>query len=371
MRILHVLFTKGWGGLERFAMEQARAMAARGHDIIFLARRGTNTAEALRSEKGMKSMELAPLKYIDIRAMLSIRRLASREGVDIAHVHSSADLGLVAPALWRAPGVKLVFSNYMRVPAPKRDIYHRLEYARVDKVLTGSDYMRENSIENLPVPPEKVETLPYGLDMDRFDRERVPKGAVRSLYGIPRNAPLIGVISRLDPLKGQMEMIEAMPMISRRAPDAVLVLTGDETPELAGKYKPKLEAEARRLGAQDKVIFTGPTDDTASILADLDVYVLPSHAETFSLGCLEAMAMGKPVVGARAGGTPSMLEDGALGLLAEPKDPASLAENVVRLLEDETLRERISSAARDKVRKNYDRRAVFGRLEEVYRELSR
>lgn len=342
-------------------------MAERGHRTWFISRRGSKTAEAAQDEDAFIHREWTPLKYIDLRAIIALRRLVKREQIEIVHVHHSADLGLAAPALWRTPGVRLLFSNYMRAPKPKRDLYHRLEYGRVERVLTGSEDMRANAIENLPVEPERVEVLPYGLDMERFDPASTPKGTFRKRFAIADSAPLIGVISRLDPLKGQMEMIEAMPAILEREPGAVLALTGDETPELEGAYRHKLEKRAVELGVSESVIFTGPTDDTASVLVDLDIYVLPSYSETFSLGCLEAMAMKKPVVGSRAGGTPEMLDHGECGLLAEPRDHASLAKKVIQLLDDAALRELLASNAREKVKARYDKRVIINRLDAIYR----
>lgn len=364
MKVLHVLFTKGWGGLEKYAIEQARAMSRKGHEIFFLRRKGSRTAEALRGEFG--DYEFSPVKYIDIRVMFFIRSLIRRNGISVVHVHNSGDLGLVVPALWGMRSVRLIFSSYMQIPAPKKDFYHRFEYGRVDRVLVSSEIMRDNAVANLPVPPEKIEVAPYGLDMGRFDPTHTPKGAIREKYGIGADKIIIGVISRLEPLKGQMEMIEAMPRVIERFPNAVLVLVGDETPELIGKYKHTLEEAVERCGVAGNVIFTGYATDTSVVLADIDLYVLPSHSETFSLGCLEAMAMAKPVIGANAGGTPEMLGYGETGMLAEPKNPSSLADAVIRMLSDPAAMADFAARARAKVETRYDMNVVMNRLHKIY-----
>lgn len=366
MNILHVLFSRGWGGMERYALEQARRMALRGHRITFMPRAGTPVSKAAAGEKEWEKSELDPVKYIDILAMLKIRSVVKKSHINVVHAHHSADLGLIAPALSGIDGARLVFSNYMLVPAPKKDIYHRLEYGRVDALLAGSEYIRRNAVKFLPVAPEKTVTQPYGLDLFRFDPSKVKKGALRERLGIAAATKLIGVISRLDPLKGQMEMIEAAPAILNSHPACVLVLTGDETPELAGKYRHVLESRASGLGLGGKVIFTGGTDDTAAALADLDIYVLPSRGETLSLGCLEAMAMGKAVVGTNAGGTPEMLENGECGLLAEPENPASLAHAVIRLLDEPALAAAVSEKARRKAAATHGMEPVMERLTAIY-----
>jgi len=366
MRVIYVLFSRGWGGLERYTVDQAVAMAAKGHDVYFLRRKGSKTAEALDS-LSFPGEEWNPVDYVDIRAMLAIRSLVGRMRVDILHAHNSIDLGITATALWRAPKTRLVFSNYMNIPKPKHDLYHRLEYGRVARVIVGSETMRINAVENLPIPQERVVTIHYGLDLEKFDPHKTPRGRFRDKFGLDGGRPVIGVIGRLDPLKGQMEMIKAMPLILRRFPSAILALTGDETPELQGAYKSKLVDKTNALKLGDSVIFTGAMENTASVLADLDIYVLASHSESFSLGCLEAMAMRRPVIGTDSGGTPQMLDHGDCGLLAEPKNPASFARRVIKLLSDRELAESIATNARKKVVTSFDRKISMDRLDSIYR----
>ncbi|VAX16110.1 hypothetical protein MNBD_NITROSPINAE01-1370 [hydrothermal vent metagenome] len=366
MNVLYVLFSKGFGGLERYAIAHAQDMVAKGHRIYFLRRHASKVADAVRNMTEFSGEEVNPVKYIDLLTMLDIRSYIKKNKVDIVHVNQSADLGLVAPALWRLGSVRLIFSNYMQVPTPKKDLYHRLEYGRIEKILVASEYMRQNALANLPVTPEQVEILPYGLTLDRFNPDAPKKNEIRKTFNLADDTQLIGVISRLDPLKGQMEMIRAMPSIISKNPKARLALTGDETPELEGQYKHKLITEVKKLGLENYVFFTGQTNDTPGILSELDVYVLPSHSETFALGCLEAMAMKKPVVGTNSGGTKEMLDYGECGLLAEPKSPTALATSVNRLLADKVLRADLASKARAKIENFYDRKVVVKRLNAIY-----
>lgn len=366
---LAVLFSTGFGGMERYAIEQAREMAKRGHKITFLSKKNTPTAEALCAEDGFEKIELSPVKYIDVGAMLKIRSLIRQKEATLVHAHHSADLGLIAPALWGLQDVRLLFSNYMRVPSPKKDLYHRMEYARVWKILVASEELKRNAVENLPTASGDVdvEVLPYGLDLSRFDPAKGQAGWLRAKFNLREDRPVIGVISRLDPLKGQMEMIRAMPRILEKLPGAVLLLVGGETPELEGKYLGALKAETSTMRVEDSVIFAGETNDTAPYLAGFTVYVLPSKNETFSLGCLEAMAMGKAIVGTDAGGTPEMLGYGEYGLLAKPDNPESLAEKTMTLLGDEMLRGQLGGKARSTAMSRYDKKAVMERLSAIYR----
>jgi len=367
MRVLHLLLTSGWGGLERYGVRQARLSAASGVEQIFFCREGTPLAKELAHETGIVVEPVSPKKYIDAPFMMALRNRVKRERVDLLHVHSSGDLGLAAPALLGSK-TALLFSSYMRIPAPKKDFYHRAEYGRVNCIVTASHLLAENARKNLPVAPERVRALPYGLDLTRFDPHR-EKGAFRRGWNIPLDAPLIGVISRLEPLKGQMEMIEALPEILLKQPRTVLALVGDETPELVGQVLPSLKRAVIERGLEESVIFTGYADDTTLPLADFDIYLLPSHDETYSLGCLEAMAMGKAIVGADSGGTPEMLGDGEYGRLARNRDPHSFADEVIRLLGDFPLRSRLGKRAREYVVANHDERGVTERRHALYEEL--
>jgi len=367
MNILHVMFSPGWGGLERYAIDQAKGMAERGHQIKFICRKNTDSARNL-AHTGIPNLELDPIKYIDLRAMMAIRNTAKEMGASILHLHHSADLGLAFPALIGMPHVRLIFSTYMYIPAPKTDLYHRLEYGRVSRVLTLSDLMTENARQNLPIEPSRAMTMPYGIRMESFDPDTTPRGAIRDQFNIPRDRIIIGLLGRLDPFKGQVEMIQAMPAILEKFPGALLALVGNETPELEGIYQKKLVAEAQRLGMQDHVLFTGVAKNPALFMADMDVYVIPSYHETFGMSAIEAMAMRLPVVASDTGGLPEVLDHGGCGLLAKAKDPASFANAVIRYLTDERLRNTMGRLGREKALALYDRRKSMERLENIYRE---
>lgn len=352
--------------MERYAIGQAVELASRGHEIYFISMTGTPTSEALQKEKSVTSGDFRPIKYVDIPAITSIRSLVKDEKIEIVHVHQSCDLGLVAPALWRMPEVKLIFSSYMQTASDKKDIYHRLEYGRVDRMLVGCEIVKKNALNNLPIEPARLKVLPYGLDLKKFDPKNQKTGLFRKAIGVEPNAPLIGVISRLDPAKGQMEMIDAMPVILDHHPNAYLALVGDETEEQAGEYLPALKERVKVLGLEKQIFFTGFAEYTAEVLADLTIFFLPTHKETFSLSCLEAMAMAKPVAGTNSGGTPETVNYGQCGLLFEPKNSEAIANAAIRLLDDPALGLRLGARARKRVESRYNREVVINRLLSIY-----
>ena len=299
--------------------------------------------------------------------MSTIRRIVKHQNIDIIHAHHSADLGLIVPALMGLSHVRLIFANYMLVPGPKDDWYHRMEYKRVECIISGAESMRQNSAEFLPIDLERIIHIPYGIDLEKFDSKKV-EGVLRNKFSIDVRIPLIGIIGRLDPHKGQDQMIRAMPMILNHYPKAVLALIGDESPEFEGRYKIKLESLAKQMKVSNSVLFTGGTTDTPSHLVDLDVYVLATRRESFSLGCLEAMAMEKAVIGTDSGGTAEMLDHGDCGLLVAPDDPGSMCESVLKLLDNKSLAESLAKRGSEKVRAYFDKEKSMNTISQIYNE---
>jgi glycosyltransferase involved in cell wall biosynthesis len=205
--------------------------------------------------------------------------------------------------------------------------------------------------------------IPNGVDLARF---AVPpaKCSVRDEYGIPADAPLLGVVARLEAEKGHRYLIEAMPAILRGAPDAWLLIVGE------GALEGELRSFARSLAApaRDRIVFTGRRDDVAALTGELDIAILPSLREAQGISILEAMARGLPVVASAVGGIPEVLTNGLDGFLVPPGDPAALASACLRLARSSTLRRSMGDAGRATVAARFSLDAMVRSVEAVYDE---
>ncbi|MDP9250856.1 MAG: glycosyltransferase family 4 protein [Chloroflexota bacterium] len=205
--------------------------------------------------------------------------------------------------------------------------------------------------------------IPNGVDLARFT---LPTGpcSVRSEYGIPAEAPLLGVVARLEPEKGHRYLIEAMPAILREAPETWLAIVGE------GSQEGDLKALAASLPSPvaERVVFTGRREDVAAITGEIDVAVLPSLREAQGISILEAMARGRPVVASAVGGIPEVLTDGLDGLLVPPADPSALAAASIRLASSPALRAAMGSAGRATVAARFSLDAMVQSIEAIYDE---
>ena len=213
----------------------------------------------------------------------------------------------------------------------------------------------------LPMPT--VETLYQGLDRAAIAALGASDG-VRDEFGIPDDAPLVGMVANFKPHKGHAELMRAVVKVRRAIPEVRFMLVG------VGPLEAEVRADAERLGVEDAVIFTGFRDDVPRILGALDPFTLASTYEGLSIALIEAMALGRAVVVTRAGGHAEVVSDRQDGLLVPTEDVPALADGLIAVLEDGELRDRLGIAARRRA-EDFDIRRTVRRTEEVYEELLR
>ena len=180
-------------------------------------------------------------------------------------------------------------------------------------------------------------------------------------------ARVIGTVGRLDPVKNQVSLLQALAALRREQPALAgslrLVIAGD------GPLHGSLEQSAADLGVADAVWFAGARSDTPDILRALDVFVLPSLNEGISNTILEAMASGLPVIAGRTGGNPELVQDGATGALYDVGAPGELERVILAYLTNPALRTAHGEAGRARVVQNFSLTAMVQRYLDLYDEL--
>ncbi len=157
-------------------------------------------------------------------------------------------------------------------------------------------------------------------------------------------------VGRFDLVKGQDVLIKALPAIQGEFPNLKIVFAGN------GALKESCQDLARALHVQDLCVFLGdvPHAEVLNLIKASDLSIIPSRVDNCPLVLLESLACGKPVIASRVGGIPELMDDGVEGFLAPPNEPEALAENIKRLLRDESLRRAFSINARNRFLKDYD-----------------
>jgi glycosyltransferase involved in cell wall biosynthesis len=295
---------------------------------------------------------------------LAVRELAAwlrREEIDLVHAHMyrAEVIGTRAAV---AAGVPVIFATVhsSRVRSPEDVALLAQLTPMMDRLIVPSGAIA-HKVRCEGRDGARFAVIPNGVDLSRFATP-APSSTVRADFGIPADAPLVGVVARLEAEKGHRFLLDAWPSVLAGTPEARLLIVGE------GSEASALRAQAASLGIADSVVFTGRREDISALTAELSVAVLPSLREAQGISILEAMARRVPVVASAVGGIPEVITSGVDGLLVEPADPDALASSVSRLLGDASLRRRIGDAGYRTVAERFSIDAQVRRIESVYDE---
>lgn len=271
----------------------------------------------------------------DIRTMWKLYRLIRTLRPDVVHTHA-AKAGFVGRvAAWLA-GVPVilhtfhghVFKGYFSPARTRFFIFlERLTARMSDAIITLSEGLRRELADDYRIThEERITVLPLGLDLGTFVRTPRKQGAFRTRWNIAPDAPLIGIVGRITPIKNHRLFLEAAALVRMARCDARFAIVGD------GEIRAEIESLVDQLDLRDAVIFTGWQRDIAQIDSDLDVQVISSINEGTPVSIIEALAARCPVVATAVGGVPDLLDQGRLGRLAAEQTPEALSTAILETL---------------------------------------
>jgi L-malate glycosyltransferase len=312
-----------------------------------------------------------------LRAVWQLMRLArrmSQRSVQIVHSYNFYANVFALPAAWIAGTPVIIASIRDRgvYLTPMQQRLQRQACKLADCVLVNAASIRDWLIED-GYDPERIVVIRNGIDADRFVVPRRPQ--LRAELGLPPTAPLVTMMSRLIPMKGLEDFIDAAAFVSWHRPDIRFLIVGEATQSDHGTYsvdnayRQTILDRIARLGLTDRVHLTGYRADIAGILADTTVSVLPSLSEGLSNVLLESMAAGVPVVATRVGGSPEIIDNGTTGLLVPPGDPQGLADAIGAVVDDLDLAKRLGAAGRQTVVDRFSMDRMVHATEQLYLDL--
>ena len=368
-KIAFVTDARAWGGAEIYLSRIMSSLVENGWDVTLLAAERETVEGWLASVEadGVRVLRHDPHREIDRNAVRSLTGLL--RGFPLVHINKTAPRNSlpVIPAARRAGARHIVTTEHI----VRRPVSHyplgevvlttlvRRTNRLVDRIVVVSENSRESYLRNYRPDPRKVVTIHNGIDLTRF-RNTASRGRTRRELGIADGDVVAVVIGRLTAGKGHDTLFDALPRALSGAPELRFLIVGNGP----------LEAELRRrvgsAGLEERTLFTGFRSDVPDLLAAADLFVLPSHGESFPLTVLEAMAAALPVVATDVGGVPEAVVDGRTGLLVPPADAASLADALVRVGTDADLRRSMGEAGRVRAEREFDERRSIGALMDLY-----
>ncbi len=306
----------------------------------------------------------------DPRTLRDLVRIVRQQGIDLLHLHGygATNFGRLAGRLVGVPSIVHEHFADLRMPAYQRAADRALRPLTVWAIAV-SEAVRGFMLRDRAIPAERLEVVYNGAALETFDgfpaRGSPAWRALRERLRLPVARPVIAIVARLTPIKGHTYFLQAAARVVRQVPDVTFLVVGD------GELDATLRAEARHLGLEGQVVFTGYRGDVPALLAASDALAITSIHEGAPLSLLEAMAAGCGIVATHVGGIGEVLEDGVSGLLVHPQDPDAIAGGLLRLIGDPSLRTRLGSAAQSAVAARFDVRTTVRRLEDRYTALLR
>ena len=300
-----------------------------------------------------------------IRQAVRLAWFLRRARVDVVHSHDIyGNMFVALPA--RLAGVRAVLLSrrwWHTFPQPKHRIANRVAYKLAHRVLANSPSVARSLTSSDGVAPHRITIVPNFVDDAAFEAPRHERQPLLAELGIPRNARVIGVVARLDPIKEHETLLHATALLKTRWPTLHVVIVGE------GENRRALELLCAALGLRDRVHFAGYRSNVPNLNHAFDVAVLCSRSEGFPNAIVEAMAAGRPVVASDVGGNADAVVHGETGLLAAAGDAAAFADALDTVLRDPTLARRMGEAGRRRAHAEFNATAALTRLEALYNSL--
>lgn len=366
MKILYSCLSKSWGGMEMFTLTAVKQLLKRNISVELLCAEESR----IHIEANNLGLLVHPIKVSWLSILPNIVRLSSlikRSKYQIIHTQASFDLWLIVPALKiLQSNIPVLLTKQIGSFIVKKDVLHRWIYKRLTYALAISSSIQKNLLDTCPLPENKVLLLHNGIDVHRFNPKIIDRMKVRKEFKIADEELLIGMVARFSPGKGHEEFLYAAKELNKKYSNLRFMVVGEPS-RGENEYADSIKNLASKYQLNN-LIFTGFRSDTPEVLAAMDIFVFPSHAEAFGIALAEAMAMGKPSVCSNAEGILDLAVDGETSLLFENKNADDLVKKISALIESSELRNKFSAAARKRAVENFDLEKLTNKVITIYQK---
>lgn len=363
--IVHAIDTTGPGGAETVFLDIAQQLRLPGYDNLAIIK-GSGWVEDQLKARAIRYKILKPHGFLSIPYYWKLAQLLRRENAALVHAH------LLGSALTYS-----IVSVFLRIPLIAT-LHGRVDINPNERLVGVKQWLMRLGINRLVAvsrdlanfiaarglfPSAAISVIYNGVDQQRYLPATTDR--LRQQLQLPPQTPLIGSLGNIRPAKDYENLIRAVSILKDKS--IHFVIAGHKKKDLMDK----LEALMHELQVADQMHFIGFYDNTPEYLAQLDMFVLSSSSEGFSIATIEAMASKLPVIATRCGGPEEILQHGETGYLVAASAPAELAEAIRHLLANRTEAERIARAGREHMKATFSLTVMLQAYAQHYRALLR
>lgn len=337
MKVLHLIGGGDEGGAKSHVLSLVQQLGNHIHVKLISLRQGPFADDAKKMGIDVEVIHSGNI-FKDIN---SVRRIAYNGGYDILHTHGAKAnmIGVFVKHQVKIPVVSTVHSDYRLdylnslLKMYTFGLINTVALRFIDYYIAVSYNFKEMLIKR-NFPPQRIYTVYNGISFET-PIELIPQEAFAKKYGfsIEQGDVFIGILARLDPVKGHTVFLDAAAKVIEKCPNAKFLIGGP-----GDELKPTLEKRAQKLGISDNVFFLGMVTEPYSFFDLIDINVLASYSESFPYVILEGARLKKATVSSRVGGLEDLFEHGKNGYLYTPGDSNALANHLIELILDEDKR---------------------------------
>lgn len=352
MKVLYSCLSKSWGGMEMITLTFIKKLLERNIKVELLCV-DESRMQIEANNLGLIIHAVKASGYIHPFTTIRIINIINRGNFHLVHTQASKDLWLLVPALkFVKSAIPLFLTKQVGSYIVKKDFLHKFLYNRVTKAFAISTIIKNNLIETTPLTEDKIELLFNAVDTQKFDPSKTDRKKLRKEFNINDDELLLGMIARFSPGKGHEEFIAAAEKLSSKYNNLKFLIVGE-----ASRGEDEYASQIKKM-AEDKklsnIIFTGFRSDTPDVLAAMDIFVFPSHAEAFGIALVEALSMGIPSVCSNKDGVLDIAVDNKTSLLFKNKDANDLTDKIDLLIKDAAKRKLMGELSRKRAKELFD-----------------
>ncbi len=339
-RLLHLLNSSARGGRELYVCDLIVELQKTGVENFVLCRKHS-VIDTTCQKWNIPVIYTSTNTKFSFPEVLRLSSFMEKNKITTLYSHSRNDVFTGSLIKWLS-GIRHIHGIYMGT-GPKKDLIHRFVYGRVDVLITSSEFSKRECENYIPVPQGAVKLIRYGRHINNYIRSEDTRQRIRKEMNTPDEKLVIAAMSRIDKGKGVDIFADSIQYLSPEEKERVefwmmgepTIKTLDENGNAVYEEQAeKLHSKLMQLSRENSDLFKliPFQKDYISYLNGMDVFVLPTHNEMYSLSVIDAMLMGLPVIGTNAGGTTEQIGNDERGLLVTPGSSLSIAEAIRHLL---------------------------------------
>jgi len=346
--------SRGFGGQEIRIITECLEFKKKGHEILLICQPDAAIISHLE-EASLAYIPVAMNSSMSFSAISSLCKIFKKEKPDVVHTHSSLD-SWVGGFAGKLSGVPLLIrTRHVSIPVKNPIVYKYL----TDTIITTGSSIRNMFIDKLKIKPEEVHSIPTGVDLKRFTKEKYDRNEIRKSLNIEGDVPVISIIGVLRGWKGHHFFVDAAKKVLETN-EAIFHIIGCSP---VGE-NPLYEVIK---GYEKNIRILGYRKDIPEMLAASDILVSAStSSEGVSQSIIQALAMEKGVIATDVGSTSDIIKHNKTGLLIQHSSSDAIADAILELISSPDQIKQLGTSGRECVEANFDISSMADKIEKIY-----